>query len=166
MKLNFSPVILIYKLMGEMFQGRRYRFRVIFNSAVYCPVQISIDNHKLSMIASETGTFTPLLVDSFIINGGERYDFVLKTEKKPANYWIRYRGLGDCQNQGVQVSELAILRYRNSELAEPQGETDYDDAMRSGVVREIQKVKNRQLVEIELKNVQDMKISKFWSILF
>ncbi|XP_043289847.1 laccase-2-like [Venturia canescens] len=127
----------IYKTPRKVFEvdpGRRYRFRVIFNSAVYCPVQISIDDHKLLMIASETGTFTPLLVDSFIINSGERYDFVLHTGEKPANYWIRYRGLGDCQTDSVQVSELAVLRYRNSIVAEPQGGTGYHDAMRSGVL--------------------------------
>lgn len=117
----------------DLFQGKRYRFRTIFNSAVYCPVQISIDNHTLIMIASETGTFDPIEVDSFIINGGERYDFVLSADKEPGNYWIRYRGLGDCDSK-VRVSEVAILRYKGSKDEEPSGTARYEDANRSGIV--------------------------------
>ena len=86
------------------------------------------------MIASESGTFEPLEVESFIINGGERYDFVLAADEVPGNYWIRYRGLGDCHTHTVQVSETAVLRYKNSSDDEPSGPTKYEDSIRSGVV--------------------------------
>lgn len=33
---------------------------MIYNSPIYCPVQVSIDNHKILIIASETGAFEPV----------------------------------------------------------------------------------------------------------
>ncbi|XP_015584710.1 laccase-4 [Cephus cinctus] len=115
-------------------QGQRYRFRVIYNNAVYCPVQVSIDNHTLLMIASESGTFEPVEVDSFMINGGERFDFVLSANQTPDNYWIRYRGVGDCETSLVTVSKEAILRYNGADNIEPSGTTTYEDANRAGVL--------------------------------
>ncbi|CAG5088735.1 Similar to lcc2: Laccase-2 (Botryotinia fuckeliana) [Cotesia congregata] len=103
-----------YETPKEIFhvnEGKKYRFRVMFNSPIYCPVQVSVDNHQLLVIASESGVFEPVLVDSFFINAGERYDFVLYANQRPDNYWIRYRGRGDCDKNGVRISEVAILSY-------------------------------------------------------
>lgn len=106
----------------------------MFNSPIYCPVQVSVDNHQLLMIASESSVFEPVLVDTFIINAGERYDFVLEANQKPDNYWIRYRGMGDCNKNGIKISEVGILHYNNTEENEPKGSTSYEDGYRSGVV--------------------------------
>lgn len=57
-----NPSIIVHLPISSFihfFKGNRYRFRVIFNGAIYCPVQMSIDDHKLLMIASETGQFDP-----------------------------------------------------------------------------------------------------------
>lgn len=43
-----------------VFQGKKYRFRLIFNSAVYCPVQVSIDGHTMLAIASDGADFEPV----------------------------------------------------------------------------------------------------------
>ncbi|XP_015518984.2 laccase-4 isoform X1 [Neodiprion lecontei] len=116
-------------------QGYKYRFRLMYNSAVYCPIQVSIDNHTLLVIASEAGTFEPVEVDSLIINAGERYDFVLTADQSVDNYWIRYRGLGDCVSTSLSVTSEAILRYSGSnETANPSGTIDYDDGNRSGAL--------------------------------
>ncbi|XP_015127595.1 laccase-4 [Diachasma alloeum] len=114
--------------------GKRYRFRAIFNTAIYCPVQVSIDGHKMLIVASETGIFDPVEVDTFIMNGGERYDFVLTTDKAPGNYWIRYRTLGDCHKDDVKVAEAAILHYNEAPQEEPTGSVQYEDNYRSGVL--------------------------------
>lgn len=107
---------------------------MINNSPIYCPIQLSIDNHDLLIIASEVGTFEPIYVSSYFINAGERYDFVLNADKKPGNYWIRFRGVGDCRKGDVKVSEVAILHYNQVEEKEPEGTLLYNDAYRSGVV--------------------------------
>ena len=37
-----------------------------------CPIQVSIENHTLVLIASDTNSIEPIRVDSFIIHAGER----------------------------------------------------------------------------------------------
>lgn len=79
----------------------------------------------------------PFIVDSLIINAGERYDVVVEANQGIANYWIRYRGMGDCLKETAAVCAEAILRYNGSDdTADPPGTIEYDDANRSGVVSE------------------------------
>ncbi|KAH0560390.1 oxidoreductase OpS5-like [Cotesia glomerata] len=153
-----------YETPKEIFhvnEGKKYRFRVMFNSPIYCPVQVSVDNHQLLVIASESGVFQPVLVDSFFINAGERYDFVLYANQRPDNYWIRYRGRGDCDKNGVRISEVAILRYNQSQEEEPKGSTDYEDGNRPGVLLNpmailAQDYSNNSLIKvIDLNNTKD-----------
>ncbi|XP_034940369.1 laccase-like [Chelonus insularis] len=116
--------------------GNKYRFRVIYNSPIYCPIQMSIDNHRLLAIASETGNFKPIMVDSFNLNGGERYDFVLDANQPPGNYWIKFRGEGDCNKNGVQIFDVAILHYNDDGVknVQPNGTVLYADTDRPGVI--------------------------------
>ncbi|XP_057332184.1 uncharacterized protein LOC130672020 isoform X1 [Microplitis mediator] len=153
-----------YETPKEIFhvnKGKRYRFRVMFNSPIYCPVQVSVDNHQLLMIASESGVFEPVLVDTFIINAGERYDFVLDANQKPDNYWIRYRGMGDCNKNGIKISEVGILHYNNTEENEPKGSTSYEDGYRSGVLLNPMAIladnySNNSVIKVtELNNTED-----------
>ncbi|KAF7995608.1 hypothetical protein HCN44_006715 [Aphidius gifuensis] len=124
----------IPKKIFHVDKNKKYRFRVIFNSPIYCPVQVSIDDHKLLVIASETGEIEPVEVDSFMLNAGERYDFVLNANKKPKNYWIRYRGLGDCLKKNIKASEVAVLHYNEVENNEPSEAIGYENSYRSGVL--------------------------------
>ncbi len=39
--------------------NKRYRFRLISNAILNCPLKFSIDNHRLNVIASDAGTFQP-----------------------------------------------------------------------------------------------------------
>ncbi|BES92073.1 Multicopper oxidase [Nesidiocoris tenuis] len=92
--------------------GLRHRFRFIYNSAIYCPLQISVDEHKLVMISSDTSPFEPIEVDTFMMEAGERYDFVLPTiENGTGCYWMRIRALGDCDEDKSSVHEEAYVCY-------------------------------------------------------
>ncbi|BFZ21627.1 hypothetical protein BsWGS_24666 [Bradybaena similaris] len=94
--------------------GFRYRFRVINSGILNCPLQLSIDNHTLTVIASDGSPVKPLARDSFSIFAGERYDFVLAahTMSTPRNYWIRLRGLNSCSLNNV--TQTAILKYEGA----------------------------------------------------
>ena len=50
----------------------RYRFRVISPGFTTCPISVSIDNHTLTMIASDGSPFRPVGVQSFVLEPGER----------------------------------------------------------------------------------------------
>ena len=54
-------------------QGKKYRFRVIYYGFAFCPVLVSIQEHDMFIIASDSSPVKPKLVKSFIIHSGERY---------------------------------------------------------------------------------------------
>lgn len=51
-------------------KGFKYRFRLINGGFLYCPIEFSIDNHRLLIIASDGKLLEPKLVDSLIIYAG------------------------------------------------------------------------------------------------
>ena len=72
----------------EVKLGETYRFRVINVGTMY-QLRISVDDHNITVMATDGFDIEPLEVESFIINPGERYDFLLKTTQPIGNYWIR-----------------------------------------------------------------------------
>ena len=113
-------------------QGRRYRFRVISNGILNCPIQFSIDNHTIIVIASDGNPFQPIELQSLNLFAGERYDFVLYTNNTVGSYWVRIRGEGDCNPK--EAFQQAILRYQGSVEEEPIGTKGYDASNRTGTV--------------------------------
>ena len=69
-------------------KGKSYRFRVIGHGTIY-PLRVSIDNHNMSLVASDGYDVAPVPCESFIINPGERFDFVVNADQPVGNYWIR-----------------------------------------------------------------------------
>ena len=53
--------------------GNRYRFRVVSNGFAQCMIEVSIDSHLLTVIATDTEPVVPQVVKSFFIGPGERY---------------------------------------------------------------------------------------------
>ncbi|CAH1399081.1 unnamed protein product [Nezara viridula] len=114
-------------------KGFRYRFRLIHNSAIYCPIQMSIDKHTMKVIASETSFIEPLEVDTLMVGAGDRFDFVLKTFENEGCYTMRFRAIGDCGEDKTKVNEIAFLCYDNSSL--PSFYThSYGEADRNGIL--------------------------------
>jgi len=96
-------------------RGRKYRFRVIGTGAIY-PLRISVDNHQITVVSSDGYDIEPWVVESFIINPGERYDFILDANQPYGNYWIR----ADSMEVNVKDHTIeAILHYTGSLDAEP-----------------------------------------------
>lgn len=52
-------------------------------------LRISVDGHNISVMATDGYDIIPQVVESFIINPGERYDFLLEADQTVKNYWIR-----------------------------------------------------------------------------
>ncbi|KAL4230719.1 Mco1p [Mactra antiquata] len=138
-------------------RGLRYRFRTISNGVLNCPIQVSIDNHTLTMIATDGNAFEKIEADSFNIFAGERYDFVLNASMPVGNYWVRVRGLADC---GVkQAKQVAILRYTGAPDEDPEGEVTWELADRQGLkVNPWNKKGTSELIPVaKLKSFSDVK---------
>lgn len=101
----------------EIFNVRRgftYRFRVLATGANF-PFRISVDGHVLTVLESDGYSIQPMMVESFIINPGERFDFQLEALRPVGNYWIRAKTL---ENKRHSEAE-AILRYDGADDIEP-----------------------------------------------
>ncbi|XP_065363215.1 uncharacterized protein Mco3 [Calliphora vicina] len=90
----------------------RYRMRVISNGVFNCPLEFSIENHKMLMIATDGNDIQPIYADKFFMSSAERFDFVLEANQYPGNYWIKVKGYNDCANYSLYQG--AILHYRGS----------------------------------------------------
>lgn len=151
-------------------KGKRYRFRMINAGILYCPIEFSVDNHNLTVIATDGNNIEPYEVQSLIIMAGERYDFVLHAYQDINNYWIRAKGFADCGN--FKVFQTAILNYKVNGLINeliPSGPLlEYDTMSREGLQlnpwnRAITPTNRDSYTSVnELKSVRNEEITNFY----
>jgi FtsP/CotA-like multicopper oxidase with cupredoxin domain len=91
-------------------EGEVVRLRLINGSSTYS-LRFQIDNHPLTVIASDGQPLKPVTVDNLLIGIGERYD-VLITGKGSGSHWIR-------ATTGQNNSIKAVLRYGENAPKEP-----------------------------------------------
>ena len=97
-------------------RGNYYRFRVVGAQSLYA-YRLSIDGHKLLMIATDGYFFQPVEVDSVVVHSGERYDFIINTaDLQSGAFWIRAETLETQVINGREHSARAILLYNNSNV--------------------------------------------------
>lgn len=139
-------------------QNFRYRFRLINAEFLNCPIEVSVDNHTLYVVSSDgrdieptQGTISPLrstissqnhlskvsffythyitiAAESLVSYAGERFDFIIEMDQPVDNYWMRFRGLMDCDERFLSAYQIAILRYEGAPEEEPSVEVSYDRA--------------------------------------
>ncbi|XP_069129301.1 uncharacterized protein [Argopecten irradians] len=105
-----------------------YRFRVISNTMTYA-FRVSVDQHKMTVIATDGNDVTGFEVESVVVHSGERYDVTVRADQVPGSYWIRLETL-DTPLQGKTSSPhsgLAILWYQDTELALPTSQRSVCD---------------------------------------
>lgn len=98
----------------KVVKGQQYRFRMIGTGTLY-PFRVSVDEHNLTVVASDGSELEPVVVESIIINPGERFDFILTADKTVSNYWIRAETLEVDFHHRTE----AILRYSGAPEEEP-----------------------------------------------
>ena len=114
--------------------GQTYRFRLIGAQHLFA-FMISIDGHKLSVIAKDGVFVKPVVVDYLVIQPGERYDVLLETDASPDNdnFMIRAETLEASNEEPYFLSREnfaeAILHYDVS--SEPLSTEYYDIIMDS-----------------------------------
>ncbi|KAJ8956580.1 hypothetical protein NQ314_006707 [Rhamnusium bicolor] len=73
---------------------------------------------------------------SLVTYAGERFDFVLNADQEKDLYWIRFRGLMDCDERFTRAHQVAVLEYKdlNSTMDDyPDDIPDYDTSHREGI---------------------------------
>ncbi|KAJ1521928.1 hypothetical protein ONE63_002262 [Megalurothrips usitatus] len=94
-------------------QGLRYRFRIVNAGFLNCPLELSVDNHTLLVVASDGADVKPVRVNSLVSYAGERWDVIVEASQPVANYWMRVHGLLDCGPK--RAHEAAVLRYEGAD---------------------------------------------------
>ncbi|WAR04554.1 LAC1-like protein [Mya arenaria] len=94
--------------------GEKYRFRMI-NTGFVVQYMVSIDNHKLTVVAIDGHDIEPFTTDFIIIHTGERFDFTIDATEKVGNYWIRVETLRNYR----KIPGYGVLRYNGAPNAEP-----------------------------------------------
>nr|XP_012152944.1 PREDICTED: laccase-1-like isoform X2 [Megachile rotundata]XP_012152945.1 PREDICTED: laccase-1-like isoform X2 [Megachile rotundata] len=107
-------------------RNTRYRFRLINAEFLNCPIELSIDNHTMRVLSSDGRDVQPIQAESLVSYAGERFDFVVETNQNVDNYWIRFRGLMDCDERFTKAYQVAILRYEGADEQDPAGVVAYE----------------------------------------
>ncbi|KAM3962212.1 uncharacterized protein ACR2FA_003712 [Aphomia sociella] len=114
-------------------QGYKYRFRVINAEFLNCPIEMSVDGHNITVIASDGYDLEPIIATSLVTYAGERYDFVIEANNEIDNYWIRFRGLMDCDEIFTKAKQVAVLRYEGAMEVEPEGDPTWEELHNEGL---------------------------------
>ena len=72
----------------EVQKGQTYRFRMIHAGVNYA-FRVSINGHKLKVMATDGYLVEPVEVDYISIHSGERYDFLVEANQEIGNYWLK-----------------------------------------------------------------------------
>jgi FtsP/CotA-like multicopper oxidase with cupredoxin domain len=122
-------------------KGFRYRFRLINSGIQNCPMSISVDGHRLTVIESDGSPIEPIVVDSLASFSGERYDFIINANQAEADYLIKVSGEQDCGSTGTPLAQRAILRYQRANVAATRISSStpftFADSLSNGLVTKI-----------------------------
>lgn len=102
-------------------KGHRYRFRHVNAGFLNCPIELSIDNHTITAIATDGSSIEPKEATFLVTYAGERWDFVVNANQEVGNYFIRARGLMDCDERFTSSFQMAILHYNGAADEAPPG---------------------------------------------
>ncbi|CAG9122108.1 unnamed protein product [Plutella xylostella] len=114
-------------------KGYSYRFRLINAEFMNCPIEMTIDGHNFTLIASDGHDLEPIIATSLVSYAGERFDFVITADKEVDNYWIKFRGLMDCDDRFTKAKQVVVLHYEGAPDEEPAGNPTWEESHRDGL---------------------------------
>nr|XP_045624166.1 laccase-2-like [Procambarus clarkii]XP_045624167.1 laccase-2-like [Procambarus clarkii] len=90
--------------------GNRYRMRLINTAVLNCPIVVAIDQHVLTVIASDGYPIVPLNATSLVVYPGERWDVVVDAGVgRSGTFWMSFMGGVDCAE--TEAHQFALLEY-------------------------------------------------------
>lgn len=98
----------------EVEKGFKYRFRLINAGFLNCPIEMSFDGHSMQVISTDGNDIEPVIVDSLVSYAGERFDFIVTADQDEGLYWMRFRGLMDCDERFTSAHQVAVLQYKSN----------------------------------------------------
>lgn len=98
--------------------GKTHLMRFV-NTATNSHFRVSLDGHKLLVVAMDFVPIKPFWADYIDIGIGQRYEVVVKADAKIGNYWLRTQPQKSCSpvTDNARKHALGIIRYRGSNKA-------------------------------------------------
>lgn len=90
------------------------------NPGLEHPYRISIDEHEMWVVANDGGFITPQKVDAITLTNAERVTVMVKLDKAPKDYAIRFYALSRLQF----IQGYAFLRYPHRPIGRILGQPD------------------------------------------
>ena len=116
----------------EVEHGQTYRFRLIHTGATY-GFKVSINGHKLKVMASDGYLVEPVEVDYISLQSGERYDFLVEANQEIGNYWMKAETFANKTAPPYDFPDYtaeAILHYAGSDKPIPTEYGNISDSSR------------------------------------
>uniref|UniRef100_A0A8D8ZWC7 Laccase-5 n=1 Tax=Cacopsylla melanoneura TaxID=428564 RepID=A0A8D8ZWC7_9HEMI len=118
-------------------RGSRYRFRLIGGSCLSCPYLLTVEKHKMLLIATDGTYCEPEEYDTITMLAGDRMDVVINAKEGNAgdSFWIQVKAA--CSNfNNTNIHGEAILHYVNDQgpkyQAVPMGQRPNSDTYGRG----------------------------------
>lgn len=93
------------------------------------------------LVAVLTFIIPSILAESVVTYAGERFDFIINANQTEDLYWMRFRGLMDCDERFKSAHQVAILQYTGtSDTDFPEGLPSYTEAHKEGLVCNLPKL--------------------------
>ncbi|KAK3884409.1 hypothetical protein Pcinc_011312 [Petrolisthes cinctipes] len=129
--------------------GNRYRMRLINAAILNCPITVSVEDHMLTVIATDGNPVKPLNASSIVVYPGERWDVVLAADcRKSGTFWMSFMGGVDCAVSFAH--QFSLLRYRDDSSACHPGDPSKGLGNASKGLGNAEGVKGEELIDAEL----------------
>ncbi|KAF2765840.1 putative multicopper oxidase, type 1 [Teratosphaeria nubilosa] len=92
--------------------GKRYRLRLV-NVGEDNFIQVSLDGHRMEVIAADFVPTKPVTVETLVIGTGQRYDVIITANQTADNYWFRANASTACYSAN-NFQGLAIWSYESA----------------------------------------------------
>lgn len=103
---------------GMTFQrNKTHRVRLI-NTSMDSVYKVSVDGHKMTVIANDLVPVVPAIVDSVTLVQGQRYDVIINASESVQSYFLRATTQTDCTSVGF-ADVKATVRYLNEDGSTP-----------------------------------------------
>ncbi|EOD46162.1 putative multicopper oxidase protein [Neofusicoccum parvum UCRNP2] len=100
-----TPTYADYEIIET--KSRRWMMMNFINNGLEHPWRVSIDSHKMWVVANDAGFVDPQEVDIITLRNGQRLTVLIKLDQPPNDYAIRFHALSKKQS----LQGYALLRY-------------------------------------------------------
>ncbi|KAH7083069.1 multicopper oxidase-domain-containing protein [Paraphoma chrysanthemicola] len=99
-----------FELTTKFEPGKTYLLRII-NAAIQSTFKFYIDDHELEVINMDFTNIVPYKTNIVNLQIGQRYNVLVKANRKPGDYWMRADNQEACSANTQSLDIKGIIRY-------------------------------------------------------